>query len=165
MDVFHGNSAEFHQAKGSSGCLKTSEDGTVSESSKTQNREDQEGNGLFNGLDREELLETRHGREVIDFSRIDGSVDKYTSLKELIEDANTVAVYGSEDVENAYFEHVFRRGLGMDLYRGMEQDIDHCYEDLVDHIAAVNSELDEEALEEARIAYRLNFRGEELYGV
>lgn len=115
----------------------------------------------FNGLERNELLENRHDREVIDFSRVDESIEKYGSLKELVYSANNVAIYADRETEEAYFDHVFRRGLGMDLHRNVDES--HSYEDLVDHLAAVNSELDGSALEEARISYLLNFTGDDIY--
>lgn len=118
---------------------------------------------LFNGLDKESLLEERKGREVIDFSRIDTSIENYNKLKELVHNSNRVAIDGNKEEEKAYFEHIFRRGLGINLYKeenyGIEES--HNYDDLISQLAAVNSELTQSALEEARLSYKINFNGSE----
>lgn len=71
-------------------------------------------------------------------------------------------MYGDAEAEEAYFDHLFRRALDMDLHG---EEGTHSYDDLVDHLSAINSEIDGSALEEAREAYRLNFIGEDLYEI
>lgn len=141
---------EFHSHKNS----------TISQkSNKNKNKE------IFNGLDRTELLEERQGQQVIDFSRIDSSIENYNKLKELVHNSNRITIDSDEETEEAYFDHLFRRGLGINLYEESYQlENSRTYDDFVEHLAAINSELDQSALEEARLSYEINFSGgEQIY--
>lgn len=107
----------------------------------------------FNSLGEKELLESRKGRELIDVSAINGHLDNFHQLRVLIGDANAVAEYGDEETENAYFEHVFEYALGIDITDSkFETEKDYCYRDLVEHLDAVNSQLDSNTLRDIRDA-------------